>query len=113
KMPADSIAVVLKRTFNTDSTTLVKMERGLYAQGNNANVDFLVFKQGKLEPKEGFPEIFIQGKKLKKGPESYTDVRGLVISDYQNDLEQKWIEKLKGKFQVNVYKDVVNTVNKN
>ncbi|MEA4840376.1 MAG: peptidylprolyl isomerase [Bacteroidales bacterium] len=113
KMPADSIAVVLKRTFNTDSTTLVKMERGLYAQGNNANVDFLVFKQGKLEPKEGFPEIFIQGKKLKKGPESYTDVRGLVISDYQNYLEQKWIEKLKGKFQVNVYKDVVNTVNKN
>jgi len=113
KMPADSIAVVLIRSFNTDSTTLVKIERGLYVQGSNANVDFLVFKKGKLEPKEGFPKIFIQGKKLKNGPESYTDVRGLVISDYQNYLEQKWIEKLKGKFKVNVYKDVVNTVNKN
>ncbi|MCK9312131.1 MAG: peptidylprolyl isomerase, partial [Bacteroidales bacterium] len=86
KIPADSITVVLKRSFNTDSTTLVKIERGLYVQGNNANIDFLVFKKGKLEPKEGFPEIFIQGKKLKKGPESYTDVLGLVISDYQNYL---------------------------
>ena len=113
KMPSDSISVVLKRTFNTDSTTLVKVDRGLYAQGENANVDFLAFKQGKLEPKTDFPELFVKGYVLKKMPESYMDVRGLVISDYQNYLEQKWIESLKGKFKVIVYKDVVNTVNKN
>jgi len=113
KMSEESIPITLKRTFNTDSTTLVKIDRGLYAQGENANVDFLVFKKGKLEPKTGFPEIFVKGNVLEKGPESYTDVRGLVISDYQNYLEERWIEMLKGKFKVNVYKDVVNTVNKN
>ena len=113
KLPSDSISVVLKRTFNTDSTTQIKVDRGLYAQGENANVDFLAFKQGKLAPKTDFPEIFIKGSVLETMPESYTDVRGLVISDYQNYLEEKWIEYLKGKFKVNVDKDIVNTVNKN
>jgi len=112
KLPSDSISVVLKRTFNNDSTTLVKVDRGLYAQGDNSNIDFLAFKQGKLEPKKDFPEVFIKGYAL-NAPESYLDVRGLVISDYQNYLEERWIKSLKGKFLVNVDKDVVNTVNKN
>jgi len=113
KMPLDSIAVTLKRTFNTDSTTLIKTERGLYAQGDNANVDFLAYKIGKLATKAELPVSFLKGYSLKKGPESYLDVRGLVISDYQNYLEERWIASLKAKFKVIVYKDVVNTVNKN
>ena len=112
KMPEDSIIVTLKRTFNTDSTTLIKVDMGLYAQGENSTIDFLAYKIGKLEPKSDFPVVFLKGRSI-KAPESYLDVRGMVISDYQNDLEQKWIETLKGKFKVIVYKDVVNTVNKN
>jgi len=113
KLSSDSIIVVLKRTFNTDSTTLIKVERGLFASGENSMVDFLAFKLGKLDKQADFPEVFVKGSVLEKGPESYTDVRGLVISDYQNYLEQKWLEALKSKFKVVVYKDVVNTVNKN
>ena len=113
KLPADSIAVVLKRTFNTDSTTLIKVDRGLFEQGENANVDALAFKKAKLEPKTDFSEVFIKGYVVGKDPETYTDVYGLVTSDYQNYLETKWLDSLKGKYKVVVYKDVVNTVNKN
>jgi peptidyl-prolyl cis-trans isomerase SurA len=112
-MQSDSVATALKRTFNTGSKILVKIDRGLYEQGENANVDFLAFKKGNVDTKSGFPEIFIKGSILEKGPETYTDVCGLVISDYQNYLDTKWIESLKGKFKVIVYKDVVNSVNKN
>jgi peptidyl-prolyl cis-trans isomerase SurA len=113
KLPADSIVVVLKRTFNTDSTTLIKVDRGLFEQGENADVDALAFKKIKLVPKAGFPEVFIKGYVVGKEPETYTDVYGLVTSDYQNYLETKWLNSLKGKYKVVVYKDVVNTVNKN
>lgn len=113
KMPADSIQVTLKRTFNTDSTTLIKVERGLFAKGENPTIDALAYKTGKLEAKAEFPNVFLQGSSLPKGPEVYTDVRGLVISDYQGYLEERWIQSLKDKFKVIVYKDVVNTVNKN
>jgi Parvulin-like peptidyl-prolyl isomerase len=111
KLPADSASLVLERTFNTDSTTLVKVESGLFALGDNVGIDGLVFGKVKLETKPGLPIVFTRGHVLPNGPECYTDVRGLVVSDYQNYLEKKWIESLRVKFKVIVDKDAVNTVN--
>lgn len=113
KLALDSVSIVLKRTFNTDTTSLVKVEQGLFALGENANVDFLAFKKTKPELDTKYPVSFLSGKVLAKGPESYTDVRGLVISDYQNFLEEQWIKSLRSKYKVIVNKEVLNTVNKN
>ena len=113
KMASDSISIVLKRTFNTDTTSVIKVEQGLFTQGENANVDFLAFKKTQPELDKKYPVAFLSGKVLAKGPESYTDVRGLVISDYQNFLEASWIKSLRAKYKVIVNKEVLNTVNKN
>jgi peptidyl-prolyl cis-trans isomerase SurA len=113
KMASDSISIVLKRTFNTDTTSVIKVEQGLFTQGENANVDFLAFKKTQPELDKKYPVAFLSGKVLAKGPESYTDVRGLVISDYQNFLEESWIKSLRAKYKVIVNKEVLNTVNKN
>lgn len=123
-MPADSVRTVLKRAFNRDSTTMVKVDWGLYACGENAHVDRILFKHCKVEsktdakaaakqgPNSNFPAVFLSGRKLGKKPQSYGDVRGLVISDYQNLLEKKWTEALREKYPVVINKAVVNTVNK-
>jgi len=111
-LASDSVAVVLKRTFNTDSTTLVKVEKGLYAAGENPTTDSLVFKQKNTKKDAKFPVQFLKGSLLKKGPESYTDMRGQVISDYQNFLEKEWVDGLKKKYEVKINEEVVNTVNK-
>ena len=113
KLATDSISIVLKRTFNTDTTSVIKVEQGLFTQGENANVDFLAFKRTKAEADSKYPVVFLSGKVLAKGPEVYTDVRGLVISDYQNFLEENWIKSLRAKYKVIVNKEVLNTVNKN
>lgn len=113
KLAVDSISIVLKRTFNTDTTSVIKVEQGLFTQGENAQVDFLAFKRTKPELDKKYPVVFLNGKVLAKGPESYTDVRGLVISDYQNFLEESWIKSLRAKYKVVVNKEVLNTVNKN
>jgi len=113
KLAMDSVSIVLKRTFNTDTTSLVKVEQGLFTQGENANVDAIAFKKTKPELDKKYPVVFLSGKVLAKGPESYTDVRGLVISDYQNFLEASWIKSLRAKYKVIVNKEVLNTVNKN
>lgn len=102
KLKADSLAVVLKRTFNNDSTTLVKVEQGLYVMGEYAPTDKLVFKSGDWTPGKSFPIVFTKGKVLKKGPEEYSDVRGAVIGDYQNHLEKEWIKELKQKYPVSI-----------
>jgi len=113
KLAVDSVSIVLKRTFNNDSTSLIKVEQGLFAEGENAQVDFLAFKKTKPEADKKYPVAFINGKVLAKGPESYTDVRGQVISDYQLFLETMWIKALRNKYKVIVYEDVLKTVNKN
>ena len=51
------------------------------------------------------------GKKL-KAPQDYTDVRGLVVADYQEELEKAWVAELRKKYPVTVNKDVLATVNK-
>lgn len=113
KLAVDSITIVLKRTFNTDTTSVIKVEQGLFTQGENAYVDQLAFKRSKPEVDKKYPVTFLSGRILSKGPESYTDVRGLVISDYQNFLEENWIKTLRAKYKVIVNKEVLNTVNKN
>ena len=91
---------------------MVRVERGLFKQGDNAFVDNIVFKQKKEQKqKEGYPFVDVYGKKVKK-PRTYKDVRGQVITDYQNSLEKQWVEELRSRFSVEIFDEVVKTVNK-
>ena len=110
KAPADSVALFLRRELNNDSVQFVRVQKGLYAQGDNPVVDALQFKAVELTPNEQLPVVFFSGKKLKKGPESYDDVRGLVTADYQTYLEKIWIKELRKKNTVEINEDVLKTV---
>ena len=108
----ENYSKTLTAELNKDSVKLVRVERGIYKQGDNANVDNLVFKQKtELKPRKDFPVTDVYGKKA-KAPRSYMDVRGQVTTDYQNELEKQWVDGLRKKFSVEVYDDVVKTVNK-
>jgi peptidyl-prolyl cis-trans isomerase SurA len=41
---------------------------------------------------------------------TFDDARGLVINDYQNELENKWIDKLKKKYPVHVDERVLRSL---
>lgn len=104
-------AKTLVSNLNNDSVKTVRIERGLYKQGDNAFVDKMVFKQkADVKAKQDFPVWTVYGKKA-KAPRTYKDVRGQVTVDYQNASEKQWVEGLRKKFAVEVYDDVVKTVN--
>lgn len=111
KTPQEEWIATVKKTFNNDSVSVVKIEKGLYLKGDNKYVDKLVFKTGNFEPEKDYPYTTVYGKLLKKGPESYTDVRGPVTADYQNYLETAWIKELRGKYKVEINEEVLKTVN--
>lgn len=110
----DSIDKYLRTRLN-DSIQYVKVEKGLFAQGENKAVDKLGFKvkKAKFEPTKEYPYVFVVGKNLKNNPEDYTDVRGLVTADYQEYLEKEWITALRAKFTVEIDQNVLKTVRKN
>lgn len=109
----DSIDKYLRTRLN-DSIQYVKVEKNIYVQGDNKQVDKLVFKsKAAVEPDKDYPYVFVAGKLLKTQPEEYTDVRGLVTADYQEFLEKEWIAKLRAKYPVEIDKKVLETVKQN
>ena len=113
KSETDSIDKYLRTRLN-DSIQYVKVEKGLYVQGDNKVVDDQIFKtKEKYVPAKEYPFYFVSGKLLKNKPEDYGDVRGLVTADYQEFLEREWIKALRTKYPVNVDQNVLKTVKKN
>jgi peptidyl-prolyl cis-trans isomerase SurA len=112
KQSRDSVDKYL-RLLN-DSIVRVKIDKGLFVQGDNKVIDKDIFKVVSELPKDNdFPYYFISGTMLNLTPEEYQDVRGLVTADYQEYLEKEWIQKLRNKFPVKVDQKVLKTVRKN
>ena len=109
----DRWADMVKKQFNADSVQ-VRFERRVFEQGENAMVDSLAFgvKQGKTRPAKKYPAAAVIGRKLKKGPQRWTDVGPQVVTDYQAVKEQEFVEALRRRYKFEVYKDVLKTVNK-
>jgi len=113
KLPTDSVITTLDREFNSGASITVSVQQGLFEQGDNEVVDRLIFKKTASTILSNLPEAFMEGHMLKSGPEEYSDVMGLVISDYQNQLDKKWLETLRKKYPVTINQAVVKTVNNN
>lgn len=97
-------------SLNNDSVKVVRVERGIFKQGDNQNVDKLIFGQNvDLKPMSGYPETDVWGKKV-KAPRSAKDVKGEVLVGYQDEQTRLYVEKLREKYPVEVYEDVVKTV---
>ena len=52
------------------------------------------------------------GRKLKKGPQLWTDVSAQVVADYQAVKEQEFVEELRRRYKFEVYQEALQTVNK-
>ena len=112
KLPFDKWAEALRTTFNADSVIRIRVEKGIFKQGDNALVDSVVFKKDTtVNHLKDYPIDAVYGKILKKGPEDYTDVRGLVVADYQEELEKAWVEQLRRRYTWKVDEEVLKTVN--
>lgn len=113
KLPFDKWAEKLRSTFNNDSVLRIRVEKGIFKKGDNALVDSVIFKKDTTVTKvKDYPIDGVYGKVLKKRPEDYTDVRGLVVADYQEALEKEWVAELRKKYLFTVNKEVLETVNK-
>lgn len=110
-LPFDQWADKLRKTFNNDSILRIRVEKGIFKQGDNPIVDRDVFKTGAtVPPSTEYPNEAVFGKKI-KAPQDYQDVRGLVLSDYQEQLEKDWVAALRSRYTVVVNSEVLKTVN--
>ena len=113
KLAFDQWAEALRKTFNGDSIIRIRVEKGIFRKGDNALVDSAIFKKDTVVTKlKDYPIDAVYGKILKKGPEDYTDVRGQVVADYQDQLEREWVAELRRRYTFSVNYDALKNVNK-
>lgn len=101
----DSLITTIKKEFQKR----VKIEKILVAKGENAMVDELAFGETPVQ-QANMNSYFLYDFVILNEPEEVADVRGQVTSDYQNLLEEEWIEELKSKYPIVVYEKVLKKV---
>ncbi|MDE6555896.1 MAG: peptidylprolyl isomerase [Duncaniella sp.] len=96
KVSGDSVIPALKDKFGRT----VKAERVLTAKGDNAIVDEIAWGGQKAEPVGKWVVWFPYEWKIIDQPEEQADVKAAVTADYQQQLEQEWVNGLRKKFPV-------------
>ena len=104
-------AQILRTTFNNDSTLRIRVEKGLFKKGDNGLVDRNEFgvNDAKIKEVKDFPNNATFGKVI-KAPEELSDVRALVVADYQEAMEKEWLKELEARYPVVVNQEVLKTV---
>lgn len=97
---------------NEESQLNVKIDSSVYEAGTNAVVDSAEKTVGFGKPTEQDGRFMVVGinEIIPAGAKTYDEARGLVISDYQNYLEEEWIMNLKESYEVKVNDEVLEKV---
>ncbi len=104
--PADIVIQLNKKV------QIVELESGTYVKGDNSVVDGFEWKKGVSDVvyANGDYQIVYMDKVLEMSPKPFNEIKGIVISEYQNYLEKEWIKSLRAKYPYKVDMDVFNSI---
>lgn len=93
----------LEYLYNKESALTLSVEEGRYEKGDNQLVDGLDWQKGIYHIENaGNHYLILIEEVLEPQAKILNEIKGKVISDYQNYLEKSWIEELKQKFDVQI-----------
>ncbi len=98
----------LLKTYNEKSALALKIDEGTFETGKNDVVDKIDWTKGSGEVEKDNRFYYVVIKKvIPAGQKELKEARGLIISDYQNHLEEEWLKELKTKYPAKVNDEVV------
>lgn len=106
KIENDSLVSRLRDNFGRH----IKIERVVTAKGENAIVDNVAFNGERPEAPGKWTAWFAYNGRVIDTPEEATDVRGAITGDYQQELEQNWVNSLRKKYKVKINKKALKKI---
>ncbi len=90
----------------------VRIQPGKFEKGDNRHVDqtsWVAGNIGRFDSEADRNTVFVRINELiPSQPKALEEARGIITSDYQNQLEKLWVEELRAKYPVKVNKKVLN-----
>ncbi|MFN3753524.1 peptidylprolyl isomerase [Flavobacterium sp.] len=104
----------IKDKLNTGNVVNVMSNSGVFEEGNDALPKSTKFEVGISDiVKEGeYYFVTKVDKVMPKGIKTLDECRGKIVNDYQQYLEQRWVDDLKQEFTVKINKDIFEKVKK-
>ncbi|PKP04162.1 MAG: hypothetical protein CVU14_00725 [Bacteroidetes bacterium HGW-Bacteroidetes-9] len=102
----------LLEMINTDSTSVLSIDRRKYQKGDDPMIDEIDWKTGiATETATADKVIMIKVNEVVK-PEikKLNEARGIITADYQNFLEKQWIKDLRAKYPFEVNNEVLSSI---
>lgn len=102
---------ILKK-INTDTITMLKMERKLFSKDDNPIIDNMKWEKYISDNQEIDKKIvFVMVHKvIPPEPKQIKEAKGLITADYQNYLEEEWIKQLRAKYPYQVNQAVFESI---
>ncbi len=105
---------VLER-FNTDGQVIVTVEEKTYEKSRNEYQGQVAWEAGALSQTEPNPRLkrskFVKVEKiLPRDFKTLREARGYVVADYQDHLEQQWVEQLRAEYKVKIMEEVFQSL---
>jgi peptidyl-prolyl cis-trans isomerase SurA len=103
----------LEYLYNKESALTLQVDAGLFEKGDNKVLDSVVWKKGVQEfETDGSYWLVVIDDILDPQPKHLSEIKGTVISDYQNYLEDTWISELKATYKVEINQKTFDQIKK-
>lgn len=113
KLAADNSNVnELFKEMNADNSMTFSFMKDVYERGEEELLAKLDWKKGFAEvPDYKDRYVLIKFNEiLPAQPKQFKEIKGLVIADYQDYLEENWIKSLKAKYKIDVNRALINSL---
>lgn len=104
----------IKEKLNTGDVVNVMSNSGVFEEGNDALPKSTKFEVGISEIQKEGEYYFVTkvDKVMPKGIKTLDECKGKIVNDYQQYLEQRWVDDLKQEFTVKINMDAFEKVKK-
>jgi peptidyl-prolyl cis-trans isomerase SurA len=91
----------LRKKYNNGKDTVLTITSGKWYKGENKDIDERVWEPGtQFFSKDGFPCTLVIEKVWEREPLKFSEVKGFVMTGFQEQLENEWNKQLKASYTV-------------
>lgn len=109
----NSIDAIIEGTLTENEQSLLKIVKRTIKASEISKFEPTELKSGSWIENSDASEYYFVEKIIPAGYFSYDEIKGRVLSDYQDFLEQEWIKDLRANRSINIYADSLLEITKN